>query len=155
MVLQITGRITLGRDCQQLEWKVEDLVQEKKAKIVLDLAGVDHVDSGNRNGFGPALQLYVATSGGRGMSRPTMSQHVTSTRHHCRQSCGAWSVCPRGGDFEDCPTAVRRAVGPALGGCPVEVAVVGSDQSGPRLEAVSAIRTGAENYRAWLECPRG
>lgn len=44
-VLQIAGWITLGRDCQQLEWKVKDLIQKKQARIVLDLSGVDHIDS--------------------------------------------------------------------------------------------------------------
>ena len=55
VVLKISGRITLGRDCQQVEWKVEDLVREKKTKIVLDLSGVDHVDS---SGVGIIMMSY-------------------------------------------------------------------------------------------------
>ena len=55
VVLKISGRIILGRDCQQVEWKVEDLTREKKAKIVLDLSGCDHVDS---SGVGIIMMCY-------------------------------------------------------------------------------------------------
>jgi anti-sigma B factor antagonist len=56
VVLEISGRITLGRDCQQVEWKVEDLLKEKKAKIVLDLSAVDHMDS---SGVGIIMMSYA------------------------------------------------------------------------------------------------
>ena len=55
VVLKISGRIILGRDCQQVEWKVEDLAREKKTKIVLDLSGCDHVDS---SGVGIIMMCY-------------------------------------------------------------------------------------------------
>jgi len=55
VVLKISGRIILGRDCQQVEWKVEDLAREKKTKIVLDLSGCDHVDS---SGVGIIITCY-------------------------------------------------------------------------------------------------
>jgi anti-sigma B factor antagonist len=46
VVLEITGRITIGRECKQLEWAVDSLVQEKqKQKIIFDLTGVTHIDS--------------------------------------------------------------------------------------------------------------
>lgn len=45
VVLEITGRITIGRDCKQLEWAVDSLVREKRKKIIFDLTGVTHVDS--------------------------------------------------------------------------------------------------------------
>ncbi len=63
VVLKISGRITLGRDCQQVEWKVEDLVKEKKSKLVLDLSAVEHVDSA---GVGIIMMCYGKTkkSGG-------------------------------------------------------------------------------------------
>ena len=44
-VLEITGKITIGRDCQHLEWATEGLVREKKKKIIFDLTGVTHIDS--------------------------------------------------------------------------------------------------------------
>ena len=46
VVLEITGRITIGRECKQLEWAVETQVREKKEKkIIFDLSGVTHMDS--------------------------------------------------------------------------------------------------------------
>jgi anti-sigma B factor antagonist len=45
VVLEIAGRITLGRECKQLEWAVESLVGEGRKKVIFDLAGVTFVDS--------------------------------------------------------------------------------------------------------------
>jgi anti-sigma B factor antagonist len=45
VVLEVTGRITIGRDCQQLEWSTDALVSENKKKIVFDLSRVNHIDS--------------------------------------------------------------------------------------------------------------
>ena len=46
VVLEVVGRITIGRECKQLEWAVDSLVREKQQKkIVLDLGGVTHMDS--------------------------------------------------------------------------------------------------------------
>jgi len=46
VVLEIAGRITIGRECKQLEWATDSLVREKhQKKIILDLSGVTHIDS--------------------------------------------------------------------------------------------------------------
>ena len=46
VVLEITGRITIGRECKQLEWATDSLVREKlQKKIIFDLTGVTHIDS--------------------------------------------------------------------------------------------------------------
>jgi anti-sigma B factor antagonist len=45
VVLELTGRITIGRDCKELEWAVENLVREGRKKVILDLAGVTNLDS--------------------------------------------------------------------------------------------------------------
>ena len=45
VVLEIAGRITIGRDSQQLEWSTDELVRENKKKVVFDLSGVNHIDS--------------------------------------------------------------------------------------------------------------
>jgi anti-sigma B factor antagonist len=45
VVLEIAGRITIGRDCKQLEWATENLVREQRKKIIFDLSGVTHLDS--------------------------------------------------------------------------------------------------------------
>lgn len=45
VVLEVTGRITMGRDAKQLEWETDNLLRENKRKIILDLTRVSHVDS--------------------------------------------------------------------------------------------------------------
>jgi anti-sigma B factor antagonist len=45
VVLEITGRITIGRECKELEWATEDLVLEKRKKVIFDLTGVTYIDS--------------------------------------------------------------------------------------------------------------
>ena len=44
-VLQVSGRITMGRECKQLEWETESLLRQNKKKIIFDLGGVTHIDS--------------------------------------------------------------------------------------------------------------
>ncbi len=45
VVLEIAGRITLGRESKQLEWAVESLVGEGRKKVIFDMAGVTNLDS--------------------------------------------------------------------------------------------------------------
>jgi anti-sigma B factor antagonist len=45
VVLELVGRITIGRDCQELEWKVDQLSASGKKSIVADLAKVTFIDS--------------------------------------------------------------------------------------------------------------
>lgn len=44
-VLEMAGRITLGRDCQEVEWRLEDLLKENRRKVIFDLTSVNHIDS--------------------------------------------------------------------------------------------------------------
>ena len=44
-LLEIAGRITLGRESKQLEWSVETLVGEGHKKVIFDLTGVTNIDS--------------------------------------------------------------------------------------------------------------
>jgi anti-sigma B factor antagonist len=45
VVLEMTGRITLGNDCRQVEWATNKLVQDKHTKVIFDLSRITHVDS--------------------------------------------------------------------------------------------------------------
>ena len=45
VVLEISGKITLGTSSKQLEWTVESLVNEGRKKVIFDLAGVTGLDS--------------------------------------------------------------------------------------------------------------
>jgi len=45
VVLETTGRITLGRESKQLEWAIESLAAEGRKKVILELTGVTNIDS--------------------------------------------------------------------------------------------------------------
>jgi anti-sigma B factor antagonist len=45
VVVEISGRITLGRECKELEWKTESLVREQQKKVIFDLSHVERIDS--------------------------------------------------------------------------------------------------------------
>jgi len=45
VVMDLTGRITMGRESKELEWATDNLVRENKKKVVFDLGGVTHIDS--------------------------------------------------------------------------------------------------------------
>jgi anti-sigma B factor antagonist len=45
LVVEISGRITLGRECKELEWKTESLVREQQKKVIFDLSHVERIDS--------------------------------------------------------------------------------------------------------------
>jgi anti-sigma B factor antagonist len=44
-VLSLAGRLTLGRDCQRVEWQVDDLLREGKLNVVFDLSALSFIDS--------------------------------------------------------------------------------------------------------------
>lgn len=45
VVVEIVGRITVAPECQQIEWLISALLRENESKIILDISGVDRVDS--------------------------------------------------------------------------------------------------------------
>ena len=45
VVLELAGRITIGRNSQQLEWTTTKMMQENRKKVIFDLTGVNHIDS--------------------------------------------------------------------------------------------------------------
>ena len=44
-VVELTGRLALGRESQRVETLVEDLAKQGAARVVLDLTGVEYIDS--------------------------------------------------------------------------------------------------------------
>ena len=55
-VLEMSGRLVLGRESQRLEWQVEELIQAGQRKIIFDLTKVEYVDSAG-------LGIIVGSSG--------------------------------------------------------------------------------------------
>src|SRR6266571_4219341 len=71
VVLEMSGRITLGRDCDQIESGVDELVRGKQTRVIFDLSKVKYMDSsgvgilvmcsGKVKGAGGELRLAAAT----------------------------------------------------------------------------------------------
>lgn len=45
VVLELTGRFALGRESQRVQWQVEELLRENVRKVILDLSGLELIDS--------------------------------------------------------------------------------------------------------------
>jgi anti-anti-sigma factor len=44
-VLVVSGQIILGRECQRVEWAIEELIRHGHKKVVFDLTNLTHIDS--------------------------------------------------------------------------------------------------------------
>jgi anti-sigma B factor antagonist len=62
-ILDLAGRIVLGNETETLRTAVRDLIAKDKKKIILNLAGVDYIDS---SGVGELVASFTAVrnSGG-------------------------------------------------------------------------------------------
>jgi anti-sigma B factor antagonist len=49
VVLHLIGRVAMGRPCQEIEANIEELIQQKAQKVVLNFSEVQRMDS---TGFG-------------------------------------------------------------------------------------------------------
>jgi anti-sigma B factor antagonist len=45
VLVHITGRLSVGRDCEDLEWAVDELIRGNRKKVVFDLSELNYVDS--------------------------------------------------------------------------------------------------------------
>lgn len=45
VVVELSGRIVLGRECQQVESALDELIASKQKKVVLDLSKLEYLDS--------------------------------------------------------------------------------------------------------------
>jgi anti-sigma B factor antagonist len=75
VVLEMSGRITMGNDCRQVEWTTKKLLDEKHSKVIFDLSNVTHLDS---TGIG----IIVTVAGqmreaGGGLRLAGANEHVT------------------------------------------------------------------------------
>ena len=48
-IVHLSGRITVGRSCQDIEGQIDELIRENTLKVIFDLTDVQRVDS---TGFG-------------------------------------------------------------------------------------------------------
>src|SRR5271154_6207604 len=75
-VLEMTGRITMGNDCRQVEWTTKKLVAEDKKKVIFDLSGVTHIDS-----TGIGIIVMVASQ----MKKAGGELRLAATNQHIEQ----------------------------------------------------------------------
>jgi anti-anti-sigma factor len=45
VVFELTGRVHMGKDCAEIDHEIQHHIQQKQACLILDLTGVDHIDS--------------------------------------------------------------------------------------------------------------
>jgi len=45
IVLAVSGKLTLGRESQQVERLVEEIIRDNERKVILDLSGLELIDS--------------------------------------------------------------------------------------------------------------
>lgn len=55
-VLEMNGRIVLGNDSKNVEWKLAELLKDNRKKVVFDLGGVSVLDS---TGVGIIVMCHV------------------------------------------------------------------------------------------------
>lgn len=65
-VLELTGKISLGRESQRIETIVQDLLRQNDKKIILDISRVDHLDS---TGIGILAYCYGTVNRSNGELR--------------------------------------------------------------------------------------
>ncbi len=56
-VLQLTGRVTLGQESNQLRTRIKELLAQGKTRLIFDLAGVSYIDSA---GLGTLVAGYTS-----------------------------------------------------------------------------------------------
>lgn len=44
-IVELTGKLALGRESQQIESLIEELVKRGSRRVVMDMSGVDYIDS--------------------------------------------------------------------------------------------------------------
>ena len=45
VVLEISGRVSMGNDCAQIDQAVQDYIARDEKRVIFDLTGVNHIDS--------------------------------------------------------------------------------------------------------------
>jgi anti-anti-sigma factor len=84
-VVELTGRLALGRESQRIEALVEELCRKSCKRVIFDLTGVDYIDSGGVSMMALASgklkesggSLALVASGGRVLQLLNLTQMNT------------------------------------------------------------------------------
>ena len=78
-VLQLSGRVTLGEESNQLRTKIKTLLGDGKTRLVLDLADVSYIDSA---GLGTLVAGYTsAQNQGASMKLANLTKRFNEQLH--------------------------------------------------------------------------
>ncbi len=73
-VVEMSGKITMGDDCKQIESTTQKLLSESRKKIIFDLSGVTHIDS---SAIGTIVKLAAQVKAAGGELRvASASPHI-------------------------------------------------------------------------------
>ena len=84
-VVELSGRLALGRESQRIESLVEELVRKGSKRVIVDMSGVDHIDSAGIGMVALASgklkesggKLAIVAPEGRVLNLLTMTQMTT------------------------------------------------------------------------------
>ena len=102
-VLEADGRITLGRNAQEFEWKIDELLKQQSLRMVLDLSKVNYLDS---TGIG----IIVMTSGKiRAAGGLLCIAGAAATVKHTLDLCKVGDTIPLCADLNEATASLARA----------------------------------------------
>ena len=89
-LVEMTGKLALGRECQRVETLLEDLIKRRVKRVIFDMTGVDYADSAGIGMLALAAgrmkesggSLVVVSSGGKVLHLLNLTQ-LTSIIQVC------------------------------------------------------------------------
>jgi anti-anti-sigma factor len=103
VVMELSGRITMGSDSQKIEWAVVQLLKESQKKVIFDLTDVCYVDSSGvgilmmcyakLKKAGGALYLVGVQDGGRSAGDDQCKQNRAALLHN-QEGCTGFATSP-------------------------------------------------------------
>ncbi len=96
-VLELSGRVQMGPDCKRIDYEVNHHIDQHENSIILDMAGVDHIDSavigqivksfGRLQKSGGTLRLAAVTPMVEGVLKMTQVNRVISIYPTAAEAC--------------------------------------------------------------------
>lgn len=106
-VLEIQGRITLGRDAQELQWKLDELPSGSANRLIVDLARVTALDS---TGIGILVMCAGKLKDAGGSLRIAGATGMVA---HTLQLCRVADIVPMFDNVDAAAASLGQAAGQA------------------------------------------
>lgn len=103
VVLHLSGRISMGRPCEELEAAIQELIQQNVSKVILNLSDVQRVDS---TGFGTLVTSSQKLKRAGGELRVVGAHGVVEEIAHSSQIL---KIVPFHATLADAVAALRAA----------------------------------------------